>query len=102
MVLEGRVIVVTGASRGLGAAIAIAAADAGAAIVGGDIEPTAPDERIVMRTVDVTGSFDSAGAGLSKIEVVGQAADPAALQALKTGKQAAWTGFQPGYWKLSW
>jgi len=54
MVLEGRVIVVTGASRGLGEAIAIAAADAGAAVVGVDIEPIAPDERIVMRTVDVT------------------------------------------------
>ena len=38
-----------------------------------------------------------AGAGLSKIKVIGQAADQAAIQALKTGKQAAWTGFQPGY-----
>ena len=54
MGLEGRVIVVTGASRGLGEAIASAAADAGAAVVGIDIEPIASDERIVMRTLDVT------------------------------------------------
>jgi ribose transport system substrate-binding protein len=37
------------------------------------------------------------GAGLSKIKVIGQAADPAAIQALTGGTQAAWTGFQPIY-----
>ena len=54
MVLRDRVVVVTGASQGLGAAIAIAAADAGAEVVGVDIAPTAPDERVTMRTLDVT------------------------------------------------
>ena len=54
MVLQDRVVVVTGASRGLGAAIAVAAADAGAAVVGVDLVPTVPDDRIVMRTLDVT------------------------------------------------
>ena len=38
-----------------------------------------------------------AGAGLSKIKVIGQAADPAAIQALKSGTQWALTGFQPVY-----
>jgi 3alpha(or 20beta)-hydroxysteroid dehydrogenase len=54
MTLQDRVVVVTGAARGLGAAIAIAAADAGADVVGVDLSPTAPDERVVMRELDVT------------------------------------------------
>jgi 3alpha(or 20beta)-hydroxysteroid dehydrogenase len=54
MVLRDRVVVVTGASQGLGAAIAIAAADAGADVVGIDLAPTAPDERVTMRALDVT------------------------------------------------
>jgi 3alpha(or 20beta)-hydroxysteroid dehydrogenase len=58
MVLQDRVIVVTGAAQGLGAAIAIGAADAGAAVVGVDLEPTAPDERIAMRRLDVTDEGD--------------------------------------------
>jgi 3alpha(or 20beta)-hydroxysteroid dehydrogenase len=52
--LQGRVVVVTGAAQGLGAAIAIAAADAGAEVVGVDLAPTAPDERVTMRWLDVT------------------------------------------------
>jgi 3alpha(or 20beta)-hydroxysteroid dehydrogenase len=58
MVLQDRIIVVTGASRGLGAAIALAAADAGATVIGADLTETAPDERIVMRTLDVTDEDD--------------------------------------------
>ena len=54
MTLQDRVIVVTGAARGLGAAIAMAAADAGARVVGGDVTSSTPDERIVMRRLDVT------------------------------------------------
>lgn len=54
MSLRDRVIVVTGAAQGLGAAIAIAAADAGATVIGVDLIPTAPDERVVMRELDVT------------------------------------------------
>ena len=39
-----------------------------------------------------------ASAGLSnKVKVIGQAADEAAISALKTGKQLAWTGFDPVY-----
>jgi 3alpha(or 20beta)-hydroxysteroid dehydrogenase len=54
MSLQDRVIVVTGAAQGLGAAIAIAAADAGATVVGADLVPTAPDDRVVMLKLDVT------------------------------------------------
>jgi ribose transport system substrate-binding protein len=36
-------------------------------------------------------------AGLSNIKILGQAADASAIAELKSGKQAAWTGFQPGY-----
>jgi ribose transport system substrate-binding protein len=56
-------------------------------------------EYLVFDYGPFAGGIDSAlaGAGLSKIKVIGQAADQAAIQALKTGKQAAWTGFQPGY-----
>lgn len=54
MTLRNRVVVVTGAAQGLGAAIATAAADAGATVIGADLTPTAPDERVVMRELDVT------------------------------------------------
>jgi len=36
-------------------------------------------------------------AGLSKVKVIGEAADQAGLAALKNGSEAAWTGFDPGY-----
>jgi 3alpha(or 20beta)-hydroxysteroid dehydrogenase len=54
MSLRDRVVVVTGAAQGLGAAIAVAAADAGATVIGADLTPTAPDERVAMRELDVT------------------------------------------------
>ena len=54
MTLRDRVVVVTGAAQGLGAAIAIAAADAGATVIGADLTPTPPDERVAMRELDVT------------------------------------------------
>ncbi len=39
-----------------------------------------------------------ASAGLAgKVKVIGQAADEAGIAALKTGKQLAWTGFDPVY-----
>jgi 3alpha(or 20beta)-hydroxysteroid dehydrogenase len=54
MTLRDRVVVVTGAAQGLGAAIATAAADAGATAIGADLAPTSPDKRVVMRELDVT------------------------------------------------
>jgi 3alpha(or 20beta)-hydroxysteroid dehydrogenase len=54
MSLRDRVIVVTGAAQGLGAAIAAAAADAGATVIGADLVPRASDRRIAMRELDVT------------------------------------------------
>jgi len=54
MNLADRVIVVTGAAQGLGAAIATVAADAGATVVGADLVATPPDGRVVMKEVDVT------------------------------------------------
>jgi ribose transport system substrate-binding protein len=36
-------------------------------------------------------------AGLSKVKVIGEAADTAGIAALKNGTEAAWTGFDPGY-----
>ena len=54
MSLRDRVIVVTGAAQGLGAAISVAAADAGATVIGADLVLTAPDERVTMRELDVT------------------------------------------------
>src|SRR6516165_11153823 len=61
MSLRDRVIVVTGAAQGLGAAIATSAADAGATAIGADLVPRAPDERVVMRELDVTdqGQWDA-------------------------------------------
>jgi ribose transport system substrate-binding protein len=39
-----------------------------------------------------------AAAGMTdKVKVIGEAADEAAIAALKTGKQTAWTGFDPVY-----
>jgi len=38
-----------------------------------------------------------AGAGVKDVKVIGQAGDQAAISELKSGKQTAWTGFQPGY-----
>jgi 3alpha(or 20beta)-hydroxysteroid dehydrogenase len=54
MSLRDRVVVVTGAAQGLGAAIATTAADAGATVIGADLVTTGPDERITMRELDVT------------------------------------------------
>ena len=54
MSLQDRVVVVTGAAQGLGAAIAVSAADAGATVIGADLVTAAPDERITMRELDVT------------------------------------------------
>jgi 3alpha(or 20beta)-hydroxysteroid dehydrogenase len=54
MTLLDRVVVVTGAAQGLGAAIATAAADAGATVIGADLVPNAPDGRVTMRELDVT------------------------------------------------
>ena len=36
-------------------------------------------------------------AGLSKVKVIGEAADQAGVAALKNGSEAAWTGFDPAY-----
>ena len=36
-------------------------------------------------------------AGLSKVKIIGEAADQTAIAALKAGKQLAWTGFDPVY-----
>ena len=38
-----------------------------------------------------------AAAGLSKVKVIGEAADPAGLAALRTGTEAAWTGYSSPY-----
>lgn len=54
MTLRDRVVVVTGAAQGLGAAIATGAAAAGATVIGADLVTTAPDERVTMRELDVT------------------------------------------------
>jgi 3alpha(or 20beta)-hydroxysteroid dehydrogenase len=57
MTLRGHIVVVTGARQGLGAAIATAAADAGATVVGADLVPDAPDDRVAMREFDVTNEL---------------------------------------------
>jgi 3alpha(or 20beta)-hydroxysteroid dehydrogenase len=57
MTLRGHIVVVTGARQGLGAAIATAAADAGATVVGADLVPDAPDDRVAMRELDVTNEL---------------------------------------------
>jgi ribose transport system substrate-binding protein len=38
-----------------------------------------------------------AAAGLSKVKIIGQAADPLGLAALRAGTQSAWTGFDARY-----
>ena len=38
-----------------------------------------------------------AAAGLSSVKVIGEAADNAGVAALKTGKEQAWTGYDPSY-----
>lgn len=63
--LAGRVVVVTGGGRGIGASIAMAAADAGAqVVVAGRTEPVETRERIVER-------------GGEALSVAGDVADPA-------------------------
>jgi 3alpha(or 20beta)-hydroxysteroid dehydrogenase len=54
MSLRDRVVVVTGAAQGLGAAIATAAADAGATVIGADLVADSPDHRVVTQVLDVT------------------------------------------------
>jgi 3alpha(or 20beta)-hydroxysteroid dehydrogenase len=54
MTLLDRVVVVTGAAQGLGAAIATGAADAGATVIGADLVPNTEDGRVTMRELDVT------------------------------------------------
>jgi 3alpha(or 20beta)-hydroxysteroid dehydrogenase len=68
MTLLDRVVVVTGAAQGLGAAIATGAADAGATVIGADLVPTAPDERVTMRELDVTdeGQWNAFGDWLQR------------------------------------
>jgi substrate-binding family protein len=44
----------------------------------------------------INSALNAAGLG-AKVKIIGQAADAGAIAALKTGKQAAWTGFDPGY-----
>ncbi len=60
-----------------------------------------PDANYVAFDVGpFAAGFDSAlaAAGLaSKVKVIGQAADEAGIAALKTGKQLAWTGYDPVY-----
>jgi ribose transport system substrate-binding protein len=44
----------------------------------------------------INSALNAAGLG-GKVKIIGQAADSGAIAALKSGKQAAWTGFDPGY-----
>jgi ribose transport system substrate-binding protein len=44
----------------------------------------------------INSALNAAGLG-GKVKIIGQAADSGAIAALKTGQQAAWTGFDPGY-----
>jgi ribose transport system substrate-binding protein len=44
----------------------------------------------------INSALNAAGLG-GKVKIIGQAADQGAIAALKTGQQAAWTGFDPGY-----
>ncbi len=55
--VEGKIVVVTGAAGGQGAAEAAALAGEGATVVATDLEPPAlGDERIVCRALDVTSN----------------------------------------------
>jgi ribose transport system substrate-binding protein len=47
----------------------------------------------------ITSALSAAGFS-GKVKVIGEAADQAGLAALKTGQEAAWTGFDPGYQAL--
>ena len=44
----------------------------------------------------INSALNAAGLG-GKVKILGQAADAGAIAALKSGEQAAWTGFDPGY-----
>ncbi|HEY1521323.1 MAG TPA: substrate-binding domain-containing protein [Solirubrobacteraceae bacterium] len=44
----------------------------------------------------VTSALSAAGLS-GKVKIIGEAADQAGTAALKTGQEAAWTGFDPGY-----
>ena len=44
----------------------------------------------------INSALNAAGLG-GKVKIIGQAADAGAIAALKSGQQAAWTGFDPGY-----
>jgi ABC-type sugar transport system substrate-binding protein len=44
----------------------------------------------------INSALNAAGLG-GKVKIIGQAADTGAIAALKSGQQAAWTGFDPGY-----
>jgi ribose transport system substrate-binding protein len=44
----------------------------------------------------INSALNAAGLG-GKVKIIGQAADSGAIAALKSGQQAAWTGFDPGY-----
>jgi ribose transport system substrate-binding protein len=44
----------------------------------------------------ITSALSAAGLS-SKVKIIGEAADQAGVAALKTGQEAAWTGFDPGY-----
>jgi ribose transport system substrate-binding protein len=47
----------------------------------------------------MTSALSAAGLA-GKVKVIGEAADQAGIAALKTGQEAAWTGFDPGYQAL--
>jgi ribose transport system substrate-binding protein len=44
----------------------------------------------------INSALNAAGLG-GKVKIIGQAADQGAIGALKSGQQAAWTGFDPAY-----
>jgi ribose transport system substrate-binding protein len=47
----------------------------------------------------ITSALSAAGLN-GKVKVIGEAADQAGIAALKSGTEAAWTGFDPGYQAL--
>jgi ribose transport system substrate-binding protein len=47
----------------------------------------------------ITSALSAAGLS-GKVKVIGEAADQAGIAALKSGQEAAWTGFDPGYQAL--